>query len=131
MKLLLKKYAGSFQITAVINLSGIWRIQKPFTRYSTLRSRLIDIVEAFNPNKLTENLKKDCLIQIDNCINLINEKANQLGYKYGKHWFLNKKEKNDIANIALQYRPVHIINALHTVYDSFILQGRPADNVGA
>lgn len=97
----------------------------------TAHTLFIDIVETFNPNKLTENLKKDCLIQIDQCMDLINEKANQLGYKYGKHWFLSKKEKNDIANIALQYQPIHIINALHTVYDSFILQGREIDNVGA
>lgn len=97
----------------------------------TAHTVFIDIVEAFNPNKLAENLKKDCLLQIDECIKSINEKANQLGYKLGKHWFLTKKEKADIANIALQYQPIHIINALHTVYDSFILQKRKIDNVGA
>lgn len=113
------------------HLADTKTFHKLFQIAQSAHTMFIDIVEAFNPNKLTENLKKDCLIQIDNCIDLINEKANQLGYKYGKHWFLNKKEKNDIANIALQYRPVHIINALHTVYDSFILPGRPVDNVGA
>lgn len=113
------------QITETKTFQTLFQVAK------TAHTLFIEIIETFNPNKLAENLKRDCLIQIENCLNSINEKANQLGYKYGKHWFLTNEQKKDIANIALQYNPIHIINALNTIYQSFICQGRTIDNIGA